>query len=52
MPPRDGFDEVRVPGESRARYAEAYARDGIPLAPYLLEAVTKTARELGVATPW
>ena len=50
--PRDGFDGVRIPGDARVRCAEEQSRNGIPLPDYLIKALTDTARELGVATPW
>ena len=52
VPPREGFDAVRIPGDARLRCAEQQVRDGIPLPDYLTKALTDTACELGVATPW
>lgn len=49
QPLDEGCDEILVPGEPEKRYAEAYRRDGIPLAEDVLETLNKLGRELGVA---
>ena len=44
----DGFDEVRIPGEARARRASDGAAHGIALAPALIAELARLATRLGV----
>jgi ureidoglycolate dehydrogenase (NAD+) len=46
----NGIEEIRFPGEIRARFAELYAREGIPLAPETIAVLRTLGDELGV--PW
>jgi ureidoglycolate dehydrogenase (NAD+) len=48
---RDG-EGVRVPGELRAQYAQAYSREGIPLPLHTASDLHKLAEELKVKSPW
>jgi LDH2 family malate/lactate/ureidoglycolate dehydrogenase len=50
--PREGFDAVRIPGDTRVRCADERLRSGFSLPDYLVKALTDLARELHVATPW
>jgi len=44
-----GVERIWVPGEQSNAKRVAYARDGIPLAPQLVEALDQVAVELGIA---
>jgi LDH2 family malate/lactate/ureidoglycolate dehydrogenase len=44
-----GVERIWVPGEQSNAKRVAYARDGIPLAPQLVEALDQVAAELGIA---
>jgi len=44
-----GVDRIWVPGEQSNAKRVAYARDGIPLAPQLVEVLDQVASELGIA---
>ena len=52
VPPRDGFESVNLPGDARLKCAEEQTRSGIAIPDYLIKALTETADELGVSTPW
>jgi len=52
MPPAEGFDRVRLPGELEWERAEEYARDGIPLHHAHAVELEALAEELGVNVPW
>jgi len=52
VPPRDGFESVNLPGDARLKCAEEQTRSGIAIPDYLIKALTETAGELGVSTPW
>ena len=49
VPPAAGFQEVLVPGEPERRERERREAEGVPVAETTWEAITATARELGVA---
>jgi LDH2 family malate/lactate/ureidoglycolate dehydrogenase len=44
-----GVERIWVPGEQSNAKRVAYARDGIPLAPQLVETLDQVATELGIA---
>jgi L-2-hydroxycarboxylate dehydrogenase (NAD+) len=44
-----GFDAIRLPGERRRRCQIERARDGVPIAPPVVDQLDKLAAELGVA---
>lgn len=48
-PPRPGFEEVRVPGESAARKSREYSTNGIPVNSHTLAMLNDLALDLGVA---
>lgn len=50
-PPRDGFDRVRLPGESGLRRREAQLAQGVELYPSILPALEPWTEKLGVAAP-
>lgn len=50
-PTMEGFDEVLVPGEVENRKAEAYLRDGIPIAAPVVADLVSLGAELGVPVP-
>lgn len=52
LPPADGFDRVRFPGELEWERAEEYGRDGIPLHRDHAAALQKCAEAAGIAVPW
>ena len=41
-----GFDAIRLPGERRAQCRAERTRDGVPLAPALLDQLDRLAQEL------
>jgi hydroxycarboxylate dehydrogenase B len=49
VPPAEGFQEVLIPGEPERRSAARRRAEGIPVAEDTWNAVTATARELGVS---
>ncbi len=49
VPPRDGFEEVMIPGEPERRVREQRRRDGIPIDGVLLESLREAARSLNLA---
>lgn len=51
LPPAEGVTRVYLPGEIEHERAVAYARDGIPLPPYVERAVAHLAAELGIPAP-
>jgi len=50
--PREGFESVNLPGDARLKQADEQSRNGIAMPEYLIKALTDTARELNVRTPW
>jgi ureidoglycolate dehydrogenase (NAD+) len=48
LPAREGFDEIRLPGENRARTAEERRRKGIPLSAATWASLQKSAAKLAV----
>jgi LDH2 family malate/lactate/ureidoglycolate dehydrogenase len=52
MPPADGFDRVRLPGELESERAEQWARDGIPLHREHVARLEEVARAVKVDVPW
>jgi L-2-hydroxycarboxylate dehydrogenase (NAD+) len=44
-----GFDEIRLPGDRRSQCRAERTRDGVPLAPALLDQLDRLAQELGLA---
>ena len=52
MEPVRGYDEATLPGTHEFRNEQEYARDGVPVGPYELESLEKTAREFGVDPEW
>ncbi len=48
VPPREGFEEVMIPGEIERRKMEERRRDGIPVDAVLQEALRNAAEDLGV----
>ncbi len=50
-PRADGFDEILIPGEPEERTKQARSRDGIPLTPDVIAALTKEAEAAGVSFP-
>jgi LDH2 family malate/lactate/ureidoglycolate dehydrogenase len=50
-PPVEGGDAIRYPGEIRARYAAAYARDGIPCDDAMERVIDELSVQFGVRRP-
>jgi L-lactate dehydrogenase len=50
-PPREGFDRVRLPGESGLRRREKQVREGVELYPSILPALQPWIEKLGVPLP-
>lgn len=51
-PMQENVDEILIPGEIRARYAEEYSRSGIPLPQQTSQDLEELARGLHVQIPW
>lgn len=51
-PRQENVDEILFPGEIRARYAEEYSRNGIPVPHHTALELEKLAQRLGLETPW
>ncbi|MDP6884961.1 MAG: Ldh family oxidoreductase, partial [Rhodospirillales bacterium] len=51
LEPAAGFDAVRVPGERGASLAAERRREGIPLAPGVIDKLGKLGADLGVTFP-
>ena len=51
LEPAAGFDAVRVPGERGAALAAARRQDGIPLAPGVVDKLSRLGADVGVAFP-
>ena len=51
VPPRAGFDRVRMPGEAGLRRRADQLERGVELYPSILDALTPWARDLGVPMP-
>ncbi|MBI4547775.1 MAG: Ldh family oxidoreductase [Ignavibacteriae bacterium] len=51
-PKQENVDEIRFPGQIRARYAEEYSRSGIPLPQQTALDLENLAQRLGLETPW
>lgn len=50
-PPREGFDRVRLPGESGLRRREQQLKDGVALYPTILPSLQPWIEKLGVGLP-
>ena len=51
-PPMEGFEAVRIPGEIRAKLAEKYAREGIPVAQESVAPLIQLAQRFNFPLPW
>jgi LDH2 family malate/lactate/ureidoglycolate dehydrogenase len=52
LPPAEGFDKVRFPGELEWERAAEYRRDGIPLHHEHATALQKCAEAAKINVPW
>jgi L-lactate dehydrogenase len=50
-PPRDGFDRVRLPGETGLRRREEQLKNGVELYPSIMPALMPWLKKLGVPAP-
>lgn len=50
-PSQEGAEPIRIPGELRARYAQEYAKQGIPLSPAMARVRDELAAELNLEKP-
>lgn len=52
VPPLEGFDRVRLPGELEAERSQSWSRDGIPLHRDHVAQLEKTAKAMKLDVPW
>lgn len=52
LPPAEGFDRVRLPGEIEAERAERWKRDGIPIHPDHAAKLEEVAAAMKLTVPW
>jgi len=52
LPPAEGFDRVRIPGELEWERAEQWKREGIPVHPDHAGKLEELARSMNLTVPW